>query len=54
MKTIVLLCMVVLAAPPPIVADAAPGAGCSQIVQTLTIASAAIDDTILGARGPGF
>jgi hypothetical protein len=44
MKAIVLLCMVVLAVPPPIVADAAPGADCSQIVQNLHNASAAINE----------
>jgi hypothetical protein len=43
MKRIVLLCMVVLAVPPPVVANAAPGAGCSQIVQNLNDAAAAID-----------
>jgi hypothetical protein len=36
MKTIVLLCMIVLAIPPPVAANAAPGAACSQIVKTLT------------------
>ena len=42
MKTIVLLCMVVLAILPPIVADAAPDAGCPQIVQNLNDAAAGI------------
>src|SRR5437879_3277161 len=43
MKTIALLCMVVLAVPPPVVANAAAGAGCSQIVQNLNDAAAAIN-----------
>jgi hypothetical protein len=42
MKTIVLLCMVVLAVPPPVVANAAPGAACSQIVKNLNDAVAGI------------
>jgi hypothetical protein len=44
MKAIVLLCMVVLVIPPPIVADAAPGAGCPHIVQNLKDAAAGIND----------
>jgi hypothetical protein len=43
MKAIVLLCMVVLAVLPPVVANAAPGTGCSQIVQNLNDAAAAIN-----------
>ena len=42
MKTIVLLCMVVLVVSLPVVANAAPGAGCSQIVKNLNDAAAAI------------
>jgi hypothetical protein len=44
MKAIVLLCMVVLAVPPPIVAYAAPGGGCPQIVKNLNDAVAGIND----------
>ena len=43
MKAIVLLCTVVLAVAPPPAANAAPGAGCSQIVQNLNDAAAAIN-----------
>jgi hypothetical protein len=43
MKTIVLLFMVVLAVPPPVVANAAPGAACSQIVRNLNDAAAGIN-----------
>jgi hypothetical protein len=43
MKAIVLLCAVILAVPPPVVANAAPGADCSQIVQNLNDAAAAIN-----------
>jgi hypothetical protein len=43
MKAIVLLCVVVPAVLPAVVANAAPGAGCSQIVQKLNDAAAAIN-----------
>jgi hypothetical protein len=42
MKAIVLLCAVVLAVAPPPAANAAPGAGCSQIIQNLNDTASAI------------
>ena len=43
MKAIVLFCTVIVAVAPTTAANAAPGAGCSQIVQNLNDAAAAIN-----------
>jgi hypothetical protein len=43
MKAIVLFCMVIVAVGPTTAANAAPGDGCSQIVQNLNDAAAAIN-----------